>query len=44
MIEAVNDTSWDWPQIWKASPEYRAILEELDRLQNAGEVSCASVD
>ncbi|KKK23081.1 hypothetical protein P175DRAFT_0555133 [Aspergillus ochraceoroseus IBT 24754] len=37
MIEIVNskDGSMDWPQIWKKSPEYGAVVAELEQLQNS---------
>ncbi|KAL2838553.1 ABC-2 type transporter-domain-containing protein [Aspergillus pseudoustus] len=37
MIETVsnNEASIDWPDVWKKTPEYEAVVAELHRIQSA---------
>ncbi|KAL3494972.1 ABC-2 type transporter-domain-containing protein [Aspergillus germanicus] len=42
MMETVNHASLDWPAIWQSSPEYKAVIAELNRLQGAKQLSGSS--
>lgn len=33
---ASGETGQNWPELWKSSQEYRAVVQELDRIQLAG--------
>ncbi|KAL3456645.1 ABC-2 type transporter-domain-containing protein [Aspergillus heterothallicus] len=46
MIETVssNEASIDWPELWKASPEYEAVIAKLDRIQSTSVESVPGVD
>ncbi|KAL1957007.1 hypothetical protein VTO42DRAFT_6496 [Malbranchea cinnamomea] len=34
-----SHTDIDWPSVWRNSPEYKAVQDELSRLENLGESS-----
>ncbi|KAJ0415291.1 ABC-2 type transporter-domain-containing protein [Aspergillus carlsbadensis] len=39
-----NETSIDWPDIWRKSPEYEAVIAELDNIQSSSANSQSGLD